>query len=127
MLKRAFIAHHLCVMMSTLLSLGPIRVARQKLSDRFQIDWIDVRQKLHFYLTEYRWAFIVFLVIPLSFLYDLQYRARSWFVWLLLSAPALHDRRVQHIQQQVAQWNRNGRTKQMVIACGQTKVAVSNH
>ena len=78
-------------------------------------DWFAIRQHLHKVLTRYRWAVIVLIVIPISFLHDLQYRIRSWLVWWFLSAPTLHNLRVQRVQDQVKRWAKGDRHQKMVI------------
>lgn len=103
--------HHLLLYLQ---SLQVFKVTFDFVNERLQIDWNDVRKSIHPLLTKYRWALIVFIVIPISFLYDLQYRLRSWFVWTFLSAPALHDFRVKQIQKQVQQWSSSKSTRPMV-------------
>ncbi|KAL1921770.1 uncharacterized protein VTP21DRAFT_10412 [Calcarisporiella thermophila] len=68
------------------------------------------------FFTERRDLVVVFVAIPVSFVYDLYMRVRSWYVWLFLSAPALHDQRVRDIQAQVKRWNLDGRKKPMCTA-----------
>ncbi|KJE93394.1 24-dehydrocholesterol reductase [Capsaspora owczarzaki ATCC 30864] len=60
-------------------------------------------------LIEWRWLFVVPIVLPLSFLYDKLWQIRQIFYELFQAAPKLHDRRVKAIQDQVVNWNKAGR------------------
>ena len=52
-------------------------------------------------LVNYRWVFVVFFLMPLSFIYDIFFFARNFIVFRLRSAPHKHDERVKAIQNQV--------------------------
>lgn len=54
-------------------------------------------------LVDYRWIFVCFFLLPLSFLYNLWFYVRNVVVLYLNSAPRAHDHKVRKIQKQVAQ------------------------
>lgn len=58
-------------------------------------------------LIHYRWVFVIFFLLPASFLYDIYFYTRSWIVFRLSSAPQHHDRKVANVQRQVRDWSGN--------------------
>ena len=52
-------------------------------------------------IINYRWILVCFFLLPISFIYDFYYYARSWIIFKLNSAPEKHQERVQYIQKQV--------------------------
>lgn len=71
---------------------------------------------IEYILVNYRWVFVCFFLLPISFLYDIWWYFRNWIVFKISSAPRKHDAKVQHVQKQVQQWNRNGQMKLMCTA-----------
>lgn len=52
-------------------------------------------------LINYRWIFVLFL-LPISFIYDLYFYIRSWYVFKVNSAPKKHHDKVRYVQKQVS-------------------------
>ncbi|KAK4014273.1 hypothetical protein OUZ56_026805 [Daphnia magna] len=71
---------------------------------------------LAYILIHYRWVFVCFFLLPLSLVYDIYHLARSWVIFKLNSAPKKHDERVKFVQQQVREWNQQGRSTPMCTA-----------
>ncbi|OQR85741.1 24-dehydrocholesterol reductase [Achlya hypogyna] len=67
-------------------------------------------------LIHYRWVFVCFFLLPLSFVYDILYYVRSRIIFYFNSAPLQHKKRVAEVQRQVHQWNAEGRTVPMCTA-----------
>ncbi|KDO30188.1 hypothetical protein SPRG_04988 [Saprolegnia parasitica CBS 223.65] len=68
-------------------------------------------------LIHYRWVFVCFFLLPLSFVYDILYFFRSRVIFYLNSAPHQHKNRVASVQrQQVRQWIAGGRAMPMCTA-----------
>ena len=64
------------------------------------------------FLTEHRSWLVLFVVAPMSFVFDLAMRVRSWYIQTFLSAPELHNKRVADVQAQIQKWrDRNDGTK----------------
>ena len=57
-------------------------------------------------MTEYRGIFVTVFVLPLSLLYDVLFSIRAWLVMQLFSAPKLHEKRVQDVQEQITAWHK---------------------
>jgi len=64
------------------------------------MSWLKFRG-VEYVLVNYRWIFVVFFLMPASLVYDLYFYARSWLIFRMNSAPHKHDKKVQHVQQQV--------------------------
>lgn len=52
-------------------------------------------------LVDYRWIIACFLLLPVSFLYDLFFYVRNAIIFYLNTAPSAHDEKVRKIQRQV--------------------------
>lgn len=52
-------------------------------------------------LVDYRWVLVCFLLLPLSFVYNLWFYVRNLIIFTLQSAPKSHGKKVQNIQRQV--------------------------
>lgn len=52
-------------------------------------------------LVDYRWIVVCFVLLPMSFLYNLWFYTRNRIIFYFNSAPKLHDKKVQNIQKQV--------------------------
>lgn len=52
-------------------------------------------------LVDYRWVIVCFLLLPLSFLYNLWFYTRNKIIFHLNSAPRAHNEKVRKIQKQV--------------------------
>jgi delta24-sterol reductase len=67
-----------------------------------------VDRAIEYILTNYRWVFVCFFLLPASLLYDIYNYGRKWIIVKLNSAPKLHHRKVKNVQKQVsknsAQW-----------------------
>ncbi|XP_063218264.1 LOW QUALITY PROTEIN: delta(24)-sterol reductase-like [Bacillus rossius redtenbacheri] len=68
------------------------------------------------FVTEYRWAFAAFFLLPASLLYELFFSLRNWVVFQLNTAPGRHASRVKHVQAQVKQWRESGMEVKMCTA-----------
>lgn len=58
-------------------------------------------------LINYRWIFVCLFLLPASFIFDLWMYCRNYIIFRLNSAPLLHDKKVQYVQKQIQQWNKN--------------------
>ncbi|XP_055312887.1 delta(24)-sterol reductase-like [Sitodiplosis mosellana] len=67
-------------------------------------------------LIDYRWVIVCFLLLPLSFLYNLWFYTRNKIIFHLNSAPRAHDDKVRKIQKQVQEWNKSDKSKKMCTA-----------
>lgn len=67
-------------------------------------------------LVHYRWVFVCFFLLPISFFYDIWLYFRNWIVFKISSAPKKHNAKVQYVQRQVQQWRKNGQQTQMCTA-----------
>eukprot|EP00898_Chlorokybus_atmophyticus_P005170 jgi/Chlat1/5654/Chrsp37S00423 len=67
-------------------------------------------------LTHYRSILVVVVVLPASFVFDLFWRARTWYIAKVKTAPELHGERVENIKAQVVAWNKGGRQTHMCTA-----------
>lgn len=56
---------------------------------------------LEILLIDHRWIIVCFLLLPMSFVYNLYFYVRSAIIFYLNSAPAAHDEKVRKVQQQV--------------------------
>lgn len=52
-------------------------------------------------LVDYRWIFVCFFFLPMSFLYNLWFYVRNVIIYHLNSAPRAHDEKVRKVQRQV--------------------------
>lgn len=52
-------------------------------------------------LIDHRWIIVCFLLLPMSFLYNLYFYVRNAIIFYYNSAPAAHDEKVRKIQKQV--------------------------
>ncbi|KAI9298914.1 FAD-binding domain-containing protein, partial [Neoconidiobolus thromboides FSU 785] len=68
------------------------------------------------FATENHTFFVVAIALPLSFVWDIIYAARDWYVQIFLAAPLLHNERVAEVQRQVKEWNAKGRPNKMCTA-----------
>ncbi len=71
---------------------------------------------LAYLITNYRAIFAVIFLLPLSALFDTFLFFRNYIVFWLQSAPAKHELRVKYVQQQVREWNKEGRKTPMCTA-----------
>jgi delta24-sterol reductase len=67
---------------------------------------------LGYFATEHRSWLVIFVVAPMSLVFDAVLRFRAWYVQTFFSAPELHNERVADIAAQVNAWRaRNDGTK----------------
>jgi hypothetical protein len=66
-------------------------------------------------ITHYRWVFVL-LLLPVSFVYDIYFYTRNWWVFRMSSAPEEHIQKVQTIQDQVRKWKVEGQDQVMCTA-----------
>lgn len=52
-------------------------------------------------LIDYRWVIVCFLLLPMSFLYNLWFYVRNIIIFQMNSAPRSHGEKVRRIQRQV--------------------------
>jgi len=76
-------------------------------SDPFTRFWMN-------FMTEYRGAVMLMVVVPLSFCMETYFEARDWFYRKFLVSPKLHDARVRKVQ--VSQSSSRGYTTQRVVS-----------
>lgn len=67
-------------------------------------------------LIDYRWVFVCFFLLPISFVYNLFYYVRNVIVFRLNTAPKKHDSKVKKIQSQVKNWRNSGMKTKMCTA-----------
>lgn len=67
-------------------------------------------------LIDYRWVFVCFFLLPISFIYNFLYYLRSEIIFRLSSAPTAHGAKVKSIQRQVRQWRETGMSTKMCTA-----------
>jgi delta24-sterol reductase len=72
--------------------------------------------KLTEVMIEYRWLFVVPIVLPLSFLFNVYWKARDLYVRSFLSFGRSHDKTVARIQEQVRAWRASGSRKLLCTA-----------
>lgn len=53
-------------------------------------------------MTNYRWVFVIFFLLPLSFLFEIFNYGRNWIVFNLSTAPRQHGKKVKEVQKQVS-------------------------
>ncbi|KAK3089419.1 hypothetical protein FSP39_003484 [Pinctada imbricata] len=71
---------------------------------------------VEYIIKHYRWVFVILFLLPMSVVFDLYMYIRNWIVFKMNSAPKMHDARVKYVQQQVKQWNQDGRKSKMCTA-----------
>lgn len=71
---------------------------------------------VEYIIINYRWVFVCLFLLPTSFLFNLWMYFRNWVIFKLNSAPKQHDAKVKHVQDQIVEWNKNGRKTQMCTA-----------
>ncbi|CCD71661.1 Delta(24)-sterol reductase homolog dhcr-24 [Caenorhabditis elegans] len=71
---------------------------------------------VEFIMFHFRWVFVVPFLLPLSFLFNTVFDFRNRIVHAVNSAPNAHVRKVKHIQEQLKEWNDNGRKSKLVNA-----------
>ncbi|KAF0701706.1 Aste57867_7872 [Aphanomyces stellatus] len=67
-------------------------------------------------LINYRWVFVCFFLLPLSFVYDILFYMRNKVIFFLNSAPSKHMERVLQVREQVLRWAKDGRKVPMCTA-----------
>jgi delta24-sterol reductase len=77
-------------------------------------NYID--QWIEYAVINYRWIFVCLFLLPASVCYEIYFALRTWLVFKLKSAPSKHQQKVRHVQQQVRDWNNEGRKTQMCTA-----------
>ena len=76
------------------------------------------------FVTEHRSWLVLFVVAPLSKLFDFVMRFRAWYIETFLSAPELHNQRVADIVAQVKAWrDKNDGTKLCTARPGWMSIA----
>lgn len=71
---------------------------------------------VEFIMFRFRWIFVVPILLPLSFLFNTVFEIRNKLIHLVNSAPNAHVRKVKYIQEQLKEWNENGRRTKLVNA-----------
>ncbi|ULT80655.1 hypothetical protein L3Y34_010898 [Caenorhabditis briggsae] len=71
---------------------------------------------VEFIMFRFRWLFVVPFLLPLSFLFNTVFDIRNRLIHLVNSAPNAHVRKVNYIQEQLKEWNENGRKTKLVNA-----------
>ncbi|XP_022317755.2 delta(24)-sterol reductase-like isoform X1 [Crassostrea virginica] len=79
------------------------------------ISWAKYRG-LEYIIKHYRWVFVCLFLMPISVVYDVFMFIRNWVVFRINSAPKQHNNKVRYVQQQVKQWNADGRKTKMCTA-----------
>lgn len=67
-------------------------------------------------LTRYRGIFAVVFLLPLSCIYGIYRRFRDWIVFIIRSAPAQHEERVQEVIDQINNWHCDGTKEPLCTA-----------
>lgn len=62
---------------------------------------------LEILLIDYRWIIVCFLLLPMSFFYNLWFYTRNKIIFYLNSAPHAHESKVRQIQKQVIFTNKS--------------------
>ncbi|KAI8870425.1 24-dehydrocholesterol reductase-like protein [Ramicandelaber brevisporus] len=75
-----------------------------------------IPQLLAKFVEKNQWLVICFFALPGSYVFDMFFIVRNWYVRQFLAAPLLHDQRVREVQAQVRRWNEDGRKKPMCTA-----------
>ncbi|KAJ1923334.1 hypothetical protein IWQ60_005944 [Tieghemiomyces parasiticus] len=82
--------------------------------------WVFVRTPFAGLLARFvernTWVVILFFALPASYIFDMFFSIRNWYVRSFLAAPKLHDQRVREVQAQVKRWNEQGRKSPMCTA-----------
>nr|XP_022915592.1 delta(24)-sterol reductase-like [Onthophagus taurus] len=68
---------------------------------------------VEYILINYRWVFVCFFLLPISFVYDILFYLRNYVVFKLSSAPKNHVNKVKHVQDQVKRWAQDGKKTKM--------------
>ncbi|XP_043467652.1 delta(24)-sterol reductase-like [Leptopilina heterotoma] len=71
---------------------------------------------LEYLMVNHRWIFVIFFLLPISFVYEIFNYTRNWIVFRLSTAPTEHGKKVREVQRQVKKWNESGRKQQMCTA-----------
>jgi len=58
------------------------------------------------FMTKYRGAILVGVVLPISFCLEIFFEVRDWMYRNFLVTPELHEERVRKVQEQVHEWNK---------------------
>ncbi|TDJ09522.1 MAG: FAD-binding oxidoreductase [Deltaproteobacteria bacterium] len=64
--------------------------------------------KITMLLIDYRWIFVVPIVLPLSYFLTKIWDFRDWYYYKFKSHPELHEKRVQAIRDQILNWRNSG-------------------
>lgn len=67
---------------------------------------------VEYILINYRWVFVCFFLLPISFVYDIWFYFRNYIVFALSSAPKQHDNKVKRVQKQVSRFSL------VLVSCG---------
>ncbi|XP_033219079.1 delta(24)-sterol reductase-like [Belonocnema kinseyi] len=67
-------------------------------------------------MTNYRWVFVIFFLLPLSFIFEIFNYGRNWIVFNLSTAPRQHRKKVKEVQKQVRKWKESGEQQLMCTA-----------
>ncbi|EGT30605.1 hypothetical protein CAEBREN_11576 [Caenorhabditis brenneri] len=71
---------------------------------------------LEFMVFHFRWVVVVPILLPLSFLFNVFFEIRNKLIYWINSAPNAHVRKVNYIQEQIKNWNADGRRTKLVNA-----------
>ncbi|CAJ0955925.1 unnamed protein product, partial [Mesorhabditis belari] len=71
---------------------------------------------LEWFMYRFRWIFVIPILLPMSFTFNLYYAIRNWLIFNIQSAPKAHDRKVGLIQKQVRDWATGDRKAKMCTA-----------
>uniref|UniRef100_A0A8D9A8C8 Delta(24)-sterol reductase n=1 Tax=Cacopsylla melanoneura TaxID=428564 RepID=A0A8D9A8C8_9HEMI len=64
-------------------------------------------------LKKYRWVIVIFILLPLTFLYDIYYYVRQQVIQYLKESSQDHQEKVKHVQSQVRDWIKTDQSKPM--------------
>ena len=85
---------------------------------------LGVPSAVGYFVTEHRSWLVLFVVAPLSKVFDFIMRFRAWYIETFLSAPELHNQRVAGIVAQVKAWrDKNDGTKLCTARPGWMSIA----
>lgn len=83
------------------------------------IETLEKQEKSTFFeyiLTHHRAWVAVFLLLPISVIYGAYIDIRNRLVFMMRSAPARHDEKVEHVVNQIRQWIRDGMEQKLCTA-----------
>ncbi|KAG6450583.1 hypothetical protein O3G_MSEX006671 [Manduca sexta] len=71
---------------------------------------------LEYLLVEYRWIFVLFILLPMSAVGKVWSTIRNYVVFIMNSAPKMHDQKVKEVQRQIKEWLAGDRSTRLCTA-----------